>query len=464
MGNSSRKPNSYSSQLEDRGGESNSPFRLQMEYLEKEKAEIKKALHLPTAPFVLDKEQRERITLARVRMLMKHPFWGNLATRLKVIEASNWCPTAATDGRCLYYNQEFIKILDDDELVFLVGHELLHCIYEHMDPDVKGDRHNIIWNLATDYNINMTLDEQGIGKVITATEVLLDYKYRGMSSFEIYDDIFANVPKIDLDKLVDKLLDEHLNENGEEEDGEGEGSGREEGEGERPGRPKFTKEERKQIKDELKDAVLQAAQAAGADNLPGDIKRMVNDLTRPKMDWKDLLHVQIESSLRSDYSFMRPNRKAWHMDAILPGIRDGERLDVAIGIDASGSISDNMVREMLTEVDGIMNGYDAYNIHIWQFDTKVFDYEVFTHEDGKDIRDYKVEGGGGTEFMVNWKFMKEQGIEPKQLIIFTDGYPWGKWGEEHYCDTLFLIHGYPDKKFKAPFGVTAHYEEHTKGR
>ena len=183
MGNSSRKPNSYSSQLEDRGGESNSPFRLQMEYLEKEKAEIKKALHLPTAPFVLDKEQRERITLARVRMLMKHPFWGNLATRLKVIEASNWCPTAATDGRCLYYNQEFIKILDDDELVFLVGHELLHCIYEHMDPDVKGDRHNIIWNLATDYNINMTLDEQGIGKVITSIEVLLDYKYRGMSSF-----------------------------------------------------------------------------------------------------------------------------------------------------------------------------------------------------------------------------------------------------------------------------------------
>ena len=462
MGNSSRKPNSYSSQLEDRGGEFYSPLRL---FLEKEKTEIKKALNLPDVPFVFDKEQRERITLARVRMLMKHPFWGNLATRLKVVEASNWCPTAATDGRCLYYNQEFIKLLDDDELVFLVGHELLHCIYEHMDPDVKGDRNSIIWNIATDYNINMTLDEQGIGKVITLVEILLDYKYRGMSSFEIYDDVLANVPKIDLDKLVDKILDEHLNENGDnDEEGESKGSGKEDGDDERPGKPKFTKEERKQIKDELKDAVLQAAQAAGADNLPTDINRMINDLTRPKMDWKDLLHVQIESSLKSDYSFMRPNRKAWHMDAILPGIRDGEKLDIAIGIDASGSISDNMVREMLTEVDGIMHQYDAYNIHIWQFDTKVFGYEIFTHEDGKDIRDYKVEGGGGTEFMKNWEFMRNQGIEPKQLIIFTDGYPWGKWGEELYCDTLFLIHGYPDKKFKAPFGVTAHYEAYTKGR
>jgi predicted metal-dependent peptidase len=458
MGNSSRKPNSYSSLLEDRDGEVYSPLRL---LLEKENADIKKALNLPDVPFVFDKEQRERITLARVRMLMKHPFWGNLATRLKVVEASNWCPTAATDGRCLYYNQEFIKLLDDDELVFLVGHELLHCIYEHMDPDVKGDRNSIIWNIATDYNINMTLDEQGIGKVITLVEILLDYKYRGMSSFEIYDDVLANVPKIDLDKLVDKILDEHLNENGDGEDGEGEG--KENGDDKRPGRPNFTKEERKQIKDELKDAVLQAAQAAGADNLPTDINRMINDLTRPKMDWKDLLHVQIESSLKSDYSFMRPNRKAWHIDAILPGIRDGEKLDVAIGIDASSSISDNMVREMLTEVDGIMNQYDAYNIHIWQFDTKVLGYEIFTHEDGKDIRNYKVNGGGGTEFMKNWEFMRAEGIEPKQLIIFTDGYPWGKWGEEHYCDTLFLIHGYPDKKFKAPFGVTAHYEEHARG-
>ena len=100
MGNSSRKPNSYSSQLEDRDGESNSPLRLHLEMLKAEAKEIKQALKIHE-PFVLDKEQRERITLARVRMLMTHPFWGNLATRLKVIEASNWCPTAATDGRCL---------------------------------------------------------------------------------------------------------------------------------------------------------------------------------------------------------------------------------------------------------------------------------------------------------------------------------------------------------------------------
>ena len=53
--------------------------------------------------------------------------------------------------------------------------------------------------------------------------------------------------------------------------------------------------------------------------------------------------------------------------------------------------------------------------------------------------------------------MKENDIVPKKLIMLTDGYPWGSWGDENYCDTVFIIHG--DKNIEAPFGVTCHYEE-----
>jgi hypothetical protein len=52
--------------------------------------------------------------------------------------------------------------------------------------------------------------------------------------------------------------------------------------------------------------------------------------------------------------------------------------------------------------------------------------------------------------------MKDQEIEPDQLIMFTDGYPWGSWGDEEYCDTLFVIHG--DERVHAPFGQTVHYD------
>ena len=53
--------------------------------------------------------------------------------------------------------------------------------------------------------------------------------------------------------------------------------------------------------------------------------------------------------------------------------------------------------------------------------------------------------------------MKEYGIEPDQLVMFTDGYPWDSWGDANYCDTVFIIHG--DKNPNPPFGTWAVYEE-----
>ena len=55
--------------------------------------------------------------------------------------------------------------------------------------------------------------------------------------------------------------------------------------------------------------------------------------------------------------------------------------------------------------------------------------------------------------------MKDEGIQPKKLVMFTDGYPWDSWGDESYCDTVFVIHSNRDKNLQAPFGITAHYEE-----
>ena len=56
--------------------------------------------------------------------------------------------------------------------------------------------------------------------------------------------------------------------------------------------------------------------------------------------------------------------------------------------------------------------------------------------------------------------MKEEGIQPKKLVMFTDGYPWDSWGDEAYCDTLFIIHGSEAGRHPvAPFGITVPYED-----
>ena len=74
---------------------------------------------------------RDKLIKTRVAMLLKYPFWGPLAARLK-LEDCDWCPTLATDGRSFYYNPDFIQKLDEQELIFGFGHELGHIIFDHM--------------------------------------------------------------------------------------------------------------------------------------------------------------------------------------------------------------------------------------------------------------------------------------------------------------------------------------------
>lgn len=385
---------------------------------------------------------KDRLTKARVKMLLKHPFWGNLATRMKLVENSDWLSTAATDGRHFYYNEKFIESLDDEELVFLFGHEVGHIVYDHMGR--RGDRDPQLWNMAGDYLINDMLIQNNVGKKITKVPILWDPKFRDMTAEEVYDDLFKNAVKIQM------TLDMHMDGSGEEgEDGKG-SDGKSKSSG-----VKIDEETAKKMRDEMKEAILQSAQAAGAGNVPANIKRLIHQFTAPKMRWQDLLRIQLESSLKNNYSFMRPSRKGWHTGAVLPGMLPAEELDVVIGIDMSGSISDEMAQDFLSEVKGMMELYTTYKIHVFCFDTEVYNPVTFSDDYGDDISTYETMGGGGTDFDACFRYMKDNDIEPKQFIMFTDGYPFDSWGDENYCDTLFVIHG--GEHIEAPFGVTAHY-------
>jgi len=393
----------------------------------------------------VDTAAREKLITARIGLLLKAPFFGNLATRMNLVNADDWCPTAATDGRRFYYNSEFVNNMPLKQVEFLVGHEVLHAVYDHMGR--RNERDPKIWNIADDFCVNADLIEQRIGEKITVCGVLYDSKYRGMSAEEVYDDLMKNANKINMDDLAKMLLDEHLDGDGDEEGNGGK-------------KPKLSDAEKKAIRDEIKEAVLQAAQAAGAGNLPSGVKRLIKDLTEPQIGWKELLEQQIQSTIKNDYTFARPGRKSWHMDAILPAAKPGEQIDVCIAIDTSGSIGGDDIKCFLSEIRGIMEAYEEYNIKVWSFDTEVYNPEDFNSDNLRDIAEYQPQGGGGTDFMANWEFMKENGIEPKKFIMFTDGMPFGEWGEENYCDTVWIIKGNPN--CEPPWGIWAHYEEEAK--
>ena len=320
----------------------------------KELAKKFKNLIGPTDP-KLDRDIRERLVTARVGMLLRASFFGNLATRLKLINADEWCATAATDGRHFYYNTRFIKMLKPKEVEFLFGHEVLHCVYDHFGR--RGDRDPQLFNIANDYCVNADLKKHRVGEFITSVPCLYDPKFQDMASEEIYDILYENAEKIDIGSLIDKMLDEHL-------DGEGdsEGSGDKDGNG--GGRPKYSSEEKQKIRDEIKEAVLAAAAASdGAGNLPAGVKRIIQDMTAPKMNWRELIRMQLESTIKSDYTWLRSSRRGWHMDAVMPGMKLEPMIDIAISIDASGSMGEKILKDVLSEVAGIMEQFPNYRIH-----------------------------------------------------------------------------------------------------
>jgi predicted metal-dependent peptidase len=363
-----------------------------------------------------------------------------MATRLKIEEGSEWMGTAATDGRTIYFNRKFFEPLSVKQVEFVIAHEILHNVFDHMSR--REGRNPRIFNIAADYCVNGQLVRDRIGDhTIEGITIFHDSKYYGMGAEEVYDKIFDEMDEKELNQLG-QLLDDHIDWG--DKDGKG-------------NKPSYSKEELKQIRDEIREATVQAAQAAGAGNTPASVQRMIKELTEPKMNWREILRQQIQSTIKDDYSFMRPNRKGWHMSAILPGTQFKETIDICVAIDMSGSIGDDQAKDFLTEIKGIMQEYQDFKIKVWCFDTKVYneaDYDGYSMD---EFDDYEVMGGGGTEFDANWSYMKEHDIQPKKFIMFTDGYPWGSWGDENYCDTVFIIHG--NNTIVPPWGEYAYYEQ-----
>lgn len=354
-----------------------------------------------------------KLQKSRTALLFDCPFMGQLVLSLDLVDATDagWCPTAATDGKRIYYNCDFLAPFDELEIEFVLCHEVIHVMHQHLER--RGNRDPIWMNMAADYVTNGILIESKIGKMPTILVGkkqeyigLYDKKYSGWSTEEVYDDLKKNnAPKI-------KTLDEHLAPNNDPSKG-----------------PVISDEELKEAQQNMAGHVQSAATAikAAGGKLPEALDRFVKELFAPKINWRDLIDDTITSCVTDDFNFMKPNRRFTHYDIFLPSLIKEETIDIAIAIDASGSINDEMAKAFISECYGASQQYKDFKISILSYDTKIYDYVEFTTDDG--IQDYKLKGGGGTDFRCFFKYYKDNDITPKKLIVFTDGldsnHDWG---------------------------------------
>lgn len=411
---------------------------------------------------VLDTQIAERISVARIALLMRFPFWGNLVSRLRSYQVNtSWCPTACTDGRATYYNPEFIRPLTDKQVIFVFCHEITHVVLEHLGRSNDLAHDNFLGNLAADFSVNQIVLNEGIGEHIgdkIGFKDLMNYKsddketkkqgtlydkmFDGWTYEEIYEHLQKNEKQLRENLQNNSNFTVHLEFGDKYEDDETSS-----------GRPTLSKEELDKIKTEMKEALLNASQSAG--NIPGGFKRLISNLTDPKMNWQELLTQVIESQVKSDYTYMRLGRRSFSSDIIFPSQQKQPKIKVYLALDMSGSIGPEEINDFFTEVSGIVQQFSAFEIHIMCFDCSVHNYQVFNEDTVNDLFDYEPQGGGGTSISCVYDFLKENEIVPEQLVFFTDGEVFGDWGDENYTDALFIIKNH--REIEASHGTTVMY-------
>lgn len=372
--------------------------------------------------------QMDRLKKARAKMLIKHPFFATLMMSMPMVETTD-IPTAATDMKSLYINPRFIESVDDDVLMFVIAHEIMHTALEHGLRCQQ--RNHLRWNVAADYAINLVLKDSNF-KVWE--QALLDDKYRDMSADHIYN-------------LLTKEEDEQPKSGkpgkGQLQQGQGQPGG---AGGQQPPPPPDPSQtgapgnqhhspmlgDLKQpdvagdpvaedrLRKDIQQRVAQAANVARmVGNLPGAIERFVSQVLEPKVPWYDTLRHFMTEFAPNDEDWCMPNRRFRTLH--LPSDHNDDRMGefIAIG-DTSGSIGNDELSQYVAEFTAIAEEAKPERIRLVWADTQVAGEQVF--EEGDPI-EAKPKGGGGTDMRVPLKRVEE--YEPKVVVLFTDGFtPW----------------------------------------
>lgn len=391
----------------------------------------------------------KELVRARIQLMMAQPLFGQIILQLELKEV-DWCPTAATDGRYFYYNREFIKSLTRKEVIWLTAHEVLHCVFDHMFR--RGKRDKQLFNTAADFIVDYVLEHGNIGTPIKGR--LYDPAYTDEFSVEELYTLLEQ-KQVKAQSPIDMHLD---GSGGDDADGDGESSevisqgGASSGD---DGPPVLSEEEQQQIRDNLRAALIQAAQISDPGKLPAGLRRMIDRLLRPKIDWRQMLDNTLRSTIKYDYTYSRMSRRTWSSGLVLPGQDVMDRVEAVALLDGSASTTRKMVTEFLSECKGIMQTFHDFKLIVMTFDTEVYNVVEYTPENAAEIDHYDLKGGGGTAPSCCWAYMAKNDIHPDRLLVFTDGEVGGDWGMKDYADTLFIIHSNPG--VTASYGTTVHY-------
>ena len=376
-------------------------------------------------------EADEAMTKARVKLMANKD--SAFFTALCFSLPCSWdhhIPTACAYDLRLVFNPDFFLSLSPDERVFLILHETLHVALMHVAR--LKEREPRRWNEAADYVINYLLVEKGFKMPQGG---LLDAQYKGLSTDEVYD----SLPTQPTDETVTVSLDIANDPAGGEDANSNGNAGN------------LTAEE---IQHKLDDILARAKTVAemsekGIGSLPGELEIYLKNLCNPTLPWHRILARFFNQTVKSDYSFRKPNRR-YFPDMLLPS-QHGEGLgEIAIAIDTSGSVTQDEFDHFISETHCLLKRQKPKKVHLLQFDTRIRAHNELTAV--SDLGHVRFSGRGGTliQPVMDWA----QQHKPQVLVVFSDGHFYApeQWPKSHI---IWVIHG--NTRFKPSKGTVIKY-------
>lgn len=359
-------------------------------------------------------------------------------------------PTAATDGRALLVNPEWFFKMNLYERVFVIAHEILHCVFNHCNlgyamskrgkvsyPDGKHLEYDSQqMNVAMDLVINDALIESGVGtmpkdgqhepKVVTHKDSFTD-SYR-------------------------KIYKKQPQGSGGGGDGPSGGFDQHLAPGSADGTDPHTASQQRSD-NEWQTAVAQAAQAAKLQGkLPGALERLLGEVLDPKVDWREHIQALFARKIGSgSYDWRRPDRRLIVQDMYAPG-RSGFGAEcVVVAADTSGSIGQKELDLFFGEISGILEDIKPKRLYLIWCDAQIGRVdELHDAGDLSDVRKAGAPGGGGTSFIPVFDWIEKQGLTPDALVYLTDGYGSFPYKSPNYPTIWGSIS--PPGSVKYPFG------------
>ena len=385
------------------------------------------------------KKYTQKLLLSRFRILNRHGFYGLLLMHMR-FGLDEACDTAYTDGYRINFSPVFLESLSNDEVDFVLMHEILHVVLKHcfrgrkVDPYLFNIACDIVVNSNILYSKNMnlkyiTLEKYGEsmhfapngkeGYLYTAEEVY---------NMLIKDSLAKNGGK----SVKGESFDDHSHWEEADDD--------------------FTI-------DEWEKRVIDAAESSAkrdtsVGNIPLGVQRYISSLKNATIDWRMLLNDFISLEV-GDYSFTPPDRR---IDGpfFMPDFnemveKEDDPKEILFMIDTSGSVNSNQITQAYSEIKGALEQFTSLTGYLGFFDYVVYEPKEFSSIE--DILEIIPKGGGGTNFFAVFEYVNNLENKPKAIIILTDGY--ATFPKESVRNGIPVIWVMNNDKVTPPWGEVA---------